>query len=131
MDEIRRTILKTGAAAATVAAAPQVFAQQTGQGTTKFYERGAVRSAGEVLRDVLRRPEAALAGQLGWARVAPPERLRRTLRPRREQAASGGDAAGELEEKQTLAAPLCLHPVADVQDRCYPSVRKVSRALGA
>ena len=45
MDEIRRTILKTGAAAATVAAAPQVFAQQTGQATTKFYERGAVRIA--------------------------------------------------------------------------------------
>ena len=45
MDEIRRTILKTGAAAATVAAAPQVFAQQTGQSTTKFYERGAVRIA--------------------------------------------------------------------------------------
>jgi hypothetical protein len=45
MDEIRRTILKTGAAAATVSAAPQVFAQQTGQATTKFYEKGAVRIA--------------------------------------------------------------------------------------
>jgi pimeloyl-ACP methyl ester carboxylesterase len=45
MDEIRRTILKTGAAAATVAAAPQVFAQQTGQATTKFYEKGSVRIA--------------------------------------------------------------------------------------
>ena len=45
MDEIRRTILKTGAAAATVAAARQVFAQQTGQATTKFYEKGAVRIA--------------------------------------------------------------------------------------
>jgi alpha/beta hydrolase fold len=45
MDEIRRTILKTGAAAATMAAAPQVFAQQTGQGTAKFYEKGPVRIA--------------------------------------------------------------------------------------
>jgi pimeloyl-ACP methyl ester carboxylesterase len=45
MDEIRRTILKTGAAAATMAAAPQVFAQQTGQAATKFYERGPVRIA--------------------------------------------------------------------------------------
>jgi hypothetical protein len=45
MDEIRRTILKTGAAAATMAAAPQVFAQETGQGTAKFYEKGSVRIA--------------------------------------------------------------------------------------
>jgi pimeloyl-ACP methyl ester carboxylesterase len=45
MDEIRRTILKTGAAAATIAAAPQVFAQQTGQGAAKFYEKGPVRIA--------------------------------------------------------------------------------------
>jgi pimeloyl-ACP methyl ester carboxylesterase len=45
MDEIRRTILKTGAAAATMAAAPQVFAQETGQGTAKFYEKESVRIA--------------------------------------------------------------------------------------
>jgi pimeloyl-ACP methyl ester carboxylesterase len=45
MDEIRPTILKTGAAAATMAAAPQVFAQQTGQETAKFYEKGNVRIA--------------------------------------------------------------------------------------
>jgi hypothetical protein len=38
MDPIRRNILATGAAATAVAAAPQVFAQQAGQGTTKFYE---------------------------------------------------------------------------------------------
>src|SRR6266446_1421511 len=44
MDPIRRNILATGAAAATLAAAPQVFAQQAGQGgTAKFYERGPVR----------------------------------------------------------------------------------------
>jgi hypothetical protein len=44
MDPIRRNILATGAAAATLAAAPQVFAQQAGQGGTgKFYERGPVR----------------------------------------------------------------------------------------
>jgi hypothetical protein len=45
MEENRRTILKTGAAAATIAAAPQVFAQQAGQGATKFYEKGAIRIA--------------------------------------------------------------------------------------
>jgi pimeloyl-ACP methyl ester carboxylesterase len=45
MDEIRPTMLKTGAAAATMAAAPQVFAQETGQGTAKFYEKGSVRIA--------------------------------------------------------------------------------------
>ena len=45
MDPIRRTILATGAAATAVAAAPRVFAQQTGQdaATVSFYEKGAVR----------------------------------------------------------------------------------------
>src|SRR5215467_10462818 len=45
MDEIRRTILKTGAAAAATAAAPGVFAQQAGQSgaKTSFYEKGNVR----------------------------------------------------------------------------------------
>jgi hypothetical protein len=45
IDHIRRNILATGAAATAVAAAPQVFAQQAGQGTTKFYEKGPVRIA--------------------------------------------------------------------------------------
>src|SRR3984893_14296542 len=45
MDQIRRTILKTGAAAATMAAASQVFAQQTEPGTAKIYEKGPVRVA--------------------------------------------------------------------------------------
>jgi pimeloyl-ACP methyl ester carboxylesterase len=45
MDPIRRTILKTGAAATAMAAAPGVFAQQAGQGgaAMSFYEKGAVR----------------------------------------------------------------------------------------
>jgi pimeloyl-ACP methyl ester carboxylesterase len=45
IDRIRRTILKTGAAATAIAAAPQVFAQPAGQGgpTTSFYEKGNVR----------------------------------------------------------------------------------------
>ena len=44
MDPIRRKILKTGAAATAMAAAPRVFAQQTGQGAAmSFYEKGAVR----------------------------------------------------------------------------------------
>jgi pimeloyl-ACP methyl ester carboxylesterase len=44
MDPIRRNILATGAAATAIAAAPQVFAQQTGQGGgARFYERGPVR----------------------------------------------------------------------------------------
>ena len=45
MDPIRRNILATGAAATAVAAAPQVFAQQTGQAgaAQRFYEKGAVR----------------------------------------------------------------------------------------
>src|SRR5438105_96068 len=45
MDPIRRNILATGAAATAVAAAPRVFAQQTGQGEAamSFYEKGAVR----------------------------------------------------------------------------------------
>jgi pimeloyl-ACP methyl ester carboxylesterase len=45
MDSIRRTLLKTGAAATAMAAAPRVFAQQTGQGgaAMSFYEKGPVR----------------------------------------------------------------------------------------
>src|SRR6187200_19659 len=45
MDPIRRNILATGAAATAVAAAPRVFAQQTGRGgaAMSFYEKGPVR----------------------------------------------------------------------------------------
>jgi pimeloyl-ACP methyl ester carboxylesterase len=43
MDPIRRNVLATGAAATAMAAAPQVFAQQSGQGGAGIYERGAVR----------------------------------------------------------------------------------------
>ena len=45
MDPTRRKILKAGAAATAMAAAPGVFAQQTGPGgvATRFYEKGPVR----------------------------------------------------------------------------------------
>jgi len=45
MDPIRRKILKTGAAATVMAAAPRVLAQQTGQGRAamSLYEKGSVR----------------------------------------------------------------------------------------
>src|SRR4030088_3518766 len=44
MDPIRRNILAMGAAATAVAAAPGVFAQQTGtRGAASFYEKGNVR----------------------------------------------------------------------------------------
>src|SRR5947208_15131227 len=45
MDPIRRKLLKTGAAATAMAAAPRVFGQQTGKGGTavSFYEKGPVR----------------------------------------------------------------------------------------
>jgi pimeloyl-ACP methyl ester carboxylesterase len=44
IDPVRRNLLATGAAAATMAAAPQAFAQSTGQdGGARFYERGPVR----------------------------------------------------------------------------------------
>ncbi len=44
MDPVRRNMLATGVAAATMAATSQVFAQQTEQsGTAKFYEKGSVR----------------------------------------------------------------------------------------
>src|SRR5213593_5168309 len=44
-DPIRRKILKTGAAATVAAAAPRMFAQQTGQGgaALSFYDKGPVR----------------------------------------------------------------------------------------
>jgi pimeloyl-ACP methyl ester carboxylesterase len=45
MDPIRRTLLKTGAVATAMAAAPGVFAQQAGQegAAMSFYEKGPVR----------------------------------------------------------------------------------------
>jgi pimeloyl-ACP methyl ester carboxylesterase len=45
MDKIRRNILATGAAATAMAAAPRLFAQQTGQGgaAMSVYEKGPVR----------------------------------------------------------------------------------------
>jgi len=45
MDPIRRKILKTGAAATAMAAAPRVFAEQAEQGGARmsFYEKGPVR----------------------------------------------------------------------------------------
>jgi pimeloyl-ACP methyl ester carboxylesterase len=44
MDPIRRKILKAGAAATAMAAAPRALAQQAGQGrAAKFYEKGPVR----------------------------------------------------------------------------------------
>jgi pimeloyl-ACP methyl ester carboxylesterase len=45
MDPIRRSILATGAAATALAAAPSLFAQQTGKGgaAMSFYEKGPVR----------------------------------------------------------------------------------------
>src|SRR6267154_1246242 len=43
MDTIRRNLLATGAAATAVAAAPRVFAQQTGGAAMSFHEKGAVR----------------------------------------------------------------------------------------
>src|SRR5258708_24285231 len=50
MDPIRRNILATGAAATAMAAAPRLFAQQTGQGgaAMSLYERGSVRIHYEV-----------------------------------------------------------------------------------
>src|SRR5437660_10118606 len=44
VDIIRRKILKAGAAATVMAAAPRAFAQQTGKGAAmSFYEKGSVR----------------------------------------------------------------------------------------
>ena len=44
MDPTRRKILTTGAGAAAVAATPQMFAEQSGQGgAARFYEKGSVR----------------------------------------------------------------------------------------
>src|SRR5262245_20125570 len=44
MDPVRRKILKTGASAAAMAAAPPIFGQQAGQeAAARFYEKGSVR----------------------------------------------------------------------------------------
>ena len=45
MGSTRRTVLETGAAATAMAAAPRLFAQQTGkeEHAMSFYEKGSVR----------------------------------------------------------------------------------------
>ena len=43
MDPVRRKLLKTGAAATVVAAAPRMLAQQSGEAGASFYEKGPVR----------------------------------------------------------------------------------------
>src|SRR5688572_28181688 len=43
MDRMRRKLLKAGAAATMMAAAPRVFAQQSGQGRGSFYVKGPLR----------------------------------------------------------------------------------------
>ena len=42
-DPTRRNILKAGVAAAAMAAMPGALAQQTGNGSGRFYEKGPVR----------------------------------------------------------------------------------------
>src|SRR6185295_7353994 len=50
MGSTRRTVLRTGAAATAIAAAPQIFAQQSGKGgaALSFYQKGPVRIHYEV-----------------------------------------------------------------------------------
>jgi pimeloyl-ACP methyl ester carboxylesterase len=50
MDRMRRKILKSGAAATAIAAAPRVFTRETrqGEGNLSFYEKGSVRIHYEV-----------------------------------------------------------------------------------
>ena len=79
MDPIRRTILATGAAATAMAAAPGVFAQQTGQGraAVPFYEKGAVRihfeEAGSGFPLLLIAGAGLNSTIVNFTRTAPPE----------------------------------------------------------
>ena len=113
MDPIRRKILKTGAAATAMAAAPRVFAQQTGQGgaAMSFYEKGPVRIhyeeagsgfpllliAGGGLNSTIAgltaqplQPDRGVQGRVPLHRVGPAQRQwRPVLRPARDRPAVG------------------------------------------
>ena len=113
MDPIRRNILKTGAAATAMAAAPRVFAQQTGQGgaAMSFYEKGPVRIhyeeagsgfpllliAGGGLNSTISgltaapfQPDRGVQGRVPLHRVGPAQRqCRPVLRPARDRPAVG------------------------------------------
>ena len=112
MDPIRRKILKTGAAATVMAAAPRVFAQQTGQGgaAMSFYEKGPVRIhyeeagsgfpllliAGGGLNSTISgltsslQPDRGVQGRVPLHRVGPAQRqYRPVLRPARDRPAVG------------------------------------------
>ena len=112
MDPIRRKILKTGAAATVMAAAPRVLAQQTGQGgaAMSFYEKGPVRIhyeeagsgfpllliAGGGLNSTIAalsqslQPDRRVQGRVPLHRVGPAQRQQRpVLRPARDRPAVG------------------------------------------
>ena len=112
MDPIRRKILTTGAAATAMAAAPRMFAQQTGQGGTamSFYEKGPVRihyrggrfrlpvvahrrrgiELDDLRPDQSFNPIEEFKGRVPLHRVGPAQRQRRpVLRPARDRPAMG------------------------------------------
>ena len=111
MDSIRRKILKTGAAATVMAAAPRVLAQQAGQErAVSFYEKGPVRIhyeeagsgfpllliAGGGLNSTIAgltnpfNPIAEFKGRVPLHRVGPAQRQRRpVVRPARDRPAVG------------------------------------------
>ena len=112
MDPIRRKILKTGAAATVMAAAPRVLAQQTGQGgaAMSFYEKGPVRIhyeeagsgfpllliAGGGLNSTIAgltnpfNADRGVQGRVPLHRVGPAQRQQRpVLRPARDRPAVG------------------------------------------
>src|ERR1043165_2652517 len=104
IDQVRRNILATGAAAAAVAAAPSVFAQGNAQAGTSFYEKGNVRIA---YRDVgtgfalLCTPGGGLNSRMGgWANAVfnAPEVFKNDFRciTMDQRNATGGESTGPV-----------------------------------
>src|SRR5215470_1279723 len=104
IDRTRRNVLATGAAATAVAAAPQVFAQQAGQATTKFYEKGPVRIAYQEVGSgfpLLATPGGGLNSRMSvWANavINIPEEFRQDFRviTMDQRNANGGESTGPV-----------------------------------
>ncbi len=104
MAPIRRDILTMGAAATAVAAAPRVFAQQTGTGATSFYQKGNVRIRYQEVGSgfpLLCTPGGGLNSQMGgWrnAVINAPEVFKNDFRciTMDQRNATGGESTGPV-----------------------------------
>jgi len=95
IDHTRRNVLATGAAATAMAAAPQVFAQQAGQGHTKLISRGVDYIEGKEIdaEHAALVPPDCIGGLLSHAPTEPTDGAIKRLRPTSVFAGVTGDRA--------------------------------------